>query len=88
VELQDIHAAIAAGLEAKSSLFANGETITQWAKRNGFNLQSTYRVLNGRSPCLRGETHRIAVALGIKPAPDHLKSTEVLTMKQRGEDAA
>lgn len=48
---------------------ARGETVTAWAYEHGFPRQSVYAVLQGRSTCIRGTAHRIAVALGIKADP-------------------
>ena len=52
--------------QAKAALQEKGVNITEWAKEHGFTLNVVYRVLNARAPGLRGEAHRIAVALGIK----------------------
>lgn len=43
-----------------------GETISGWARKNGFNPESVKKVIHGKSQCLRGEAHKIAVTLGIK----------------------
>lgn len=43
-----------------------GTTVTEWAKRNHFNPWLVYTILQGRRKCLRGKSHKIAVALGIK----------------------
>ncbi|MEH3098850.1 DNA-binding protein [Sphingomonas adhaesiva] len=51
---------------------ASGTNISEWARERGFRLQMVHQILRGERPCLRGESHRIAVALGIKddaPAP-------------------
>lgn len=45
-----------------------GETIAEWAAKNGFSPATTYSLLAGRLRARRGEAHRIAVALGLKPA--------------------
>lgn len=55
--------------EAKAAFRARGESAAEWADRNGFDRTVVYRVLNGRSACWRGQSHRVAVALGIKPDP-------------------
>lgn len=44
----------------------DGDSIAQWAVKNGFNPALVYLVLNGKSKGVRGQSHRIAVALGIK----------------------
>lgn len=54
--------------EARRRFFISGESVAEWARERGFSLQLTYAVLNGRLRARRGESHRIAVALGLKPA--------------------
>lgn len=44
---------------------AIGLSVRRWANQNGFSPALTYRVLSGGN-AMRGETHNIAVALGIK----------------------
>jgi len=53
--------------QVKAKFRANGITTTQWAKDNGFPLYAVYRVLNGQEKGLYGQSHRIAVKLGLKP---------------------
>lgn len=43
-----------------------GISIASWAREKGFNPDRVYQVLSARHRPLRGESHRIAVALGIK----------------------
>lgn len=49
-----------------------GETITEWALKNGFKRNEVYRVLNGQSKAYYGRAHEIAVKLGLKTNPDQL----------------
>lgn len=57
----------AAALEAvKSQFFEGGISVVDWARENGFDVHLVYGVLSGRSRASRGESHRIAVALGLK----------------------
>jgi len=44
----------------------NGISVVDWAARNGFSPALVYAVIKGRRKCLRGESHDIAVALGMK----------------------
>lgn len=44
---------------------AHGQTISDWALEQGFSAKLVYAVLSGRK-CLRGESHRIALALHLK----------------------
>lgn len=43
-----------------------GIAITEWSMANGFNPGLVYAVLGGQRKCLRGQSYRIAVALGLK----------------------
>ena len=43
-----------------------GVPITQWAIANGFSPNLVFEVLAGRRKPTRGQTHNIAVALGMK----------------------
>lgn len=44
-----------------------GVTVTSWAQEHAFSPANVYAVLAGRTHGRRGEAHRIAVALGLKP---------------------
>lgn len=52
--------------EVKREFERAGTSIREWAKANGFDFQAVYGVLNGRFKGGRGNSHRIAVALGLK----------------------
>lgn len=54
--------------DVRSLFESGGISVAQWARENGFQSALVYRVLNGDAKCRRGETHRIAIALGIKAA--------------------
>ena len=43
-----------------------GMSVAEWARVQGFSTGLVYQVLEGRRKCLRGQSHRIAVALGLK----------------------
>lgn len=47
----------------------NGESIARWARQRGFSPALVYRVLRGETTAVRGKTHEIAIALGVKRAP-------------------
>ena len=48
-------------------LFADaGISVAEWARVQGFSTGLVYQVLEGRRKCLRGQSHKIAVALGLK----------------------
>ena len=43
-----------------------GLSIAAWARLHGYSSQLVYQILAGQKPCLRGQSHRIAVHLGLK----------------------
>lgn len=43
-----------------------GVSISEWARKEGFSCQLVYQVLAGKKRCLRGQSHQIAVKLGLK----------------------
>ena len=55
--------------EAKKALQDHGLSIAQFAKTHGFNVHLVYQALANKNKAGRGESHRIAVALGLKPKP-------------------
>lgn len=49
------------------SIFAeSGVSIADWARAEGFSVALVYHVIEGKRPCTRGQSHRIAVTLGLK----------------------
>lgn len=52
--------------QAKSLFQTEGISIAEWSRSWGFKTALVYRVLRGEAKCLRGESHQIALALGIK----------------------
>lgn len=53
--------------DAVRELFAeNGISVAEWARERGFSTGLVYQVLEGRRKCLRGQSHKIAVELGLK----------------------
>ncbi|WP_083280671.1 DNA-binding protein [Pseudomonas sp. NBRC 111126] len=52
--------------EARARLARQGISAKDWAFQHGLNPSTVYAVLNGQKKCLRGESHRAAVLLGIK----------------------
>jgi gp16 family phage-associated protein len=59
----------AAQVEAvRAAFYDRGEDVASWARARGFRPANVYRVLSGQSKAKRGEGHRIAIALGLKPS--------------------
>ncbi len=55
--------------DAKAQLKASGTSIRQWASEHGFSEHIVHAVLGGKNKATRGESFRIAIALGIKARP-------------------
>lgn len=52
--------------EVWAQLRASGVSANEWAKQHGFEPTLVYSVLSGTRKCLRGKSHEIAKALGLK----------------------
>lgn len=53
-------------IKTKDLIEQSGVSLSEWARANGFSTGLVYQVLSGKRKCLRGQSFRIAVALGIK----------------------
>ncbi|MGZ5055812.1 MAG: DNA-binding protein [Methylobacter sp.] len=56
--------------QVKADFEAKGITISQWARDRGYTPREASLVLNRQVKGRYGKGHEIAVALGIKDAPD------------------
>jgi gp16 family phage-associated protein len=54
------------GAEVRSEFSRRGLSISGWARLHGYSAQLVYGVLTGRNQGLRGQSHEIAVRLGLK----------------------
>jgi gp16 family phage-associated protein len=52
--------------QVKTELRRRGETVTGWALKHGFKADDVRAVIYGRSKWSWGESHKIAVTLGLK----------------------
>lgn len=52
--------------QARAEFDRKGIAVAQWAEQNGFSRSLVYGVLNGTKKCFRGDSHKIAVLLGMK----------------------
>lgn len=72
--------------EARAELDKRGESQASWARRHGVSKSLVCSILSGRRRCLRGESHNIAVLLGLKDGQIFLPG--VLTnVSVKGEDS-
>lgn len=70
---------IQAPCDVRKMIEGSGVSISEWARENGFAAGLVYAVLKGRRKCLRGQSYRIAVALGLKQG----EPTDVRTLSAR-----
>lgn len=54
------------GEEVRGEFARLGISVAEWARKHGFASGLVYQVLNGKKRCLRGQSHQIAVSLGLK----------------------
>ncbi len=56
--------------DVKLKFMAAGKPVAAWADANGYSRRYVYMVLNGQYKGHFGKAHEIAVALGLKLAPE------------------
>ena len=59
-------APLKSGPQVREEFAVLGLSISAWARAHGYSAQLVYQVLTGRKRCLRGQSHQIAVRLGLK----------------------
>lgn len=52
--------------QVKDDFSSTGKSIAEWARENNFSPDLVYRILKTNQIPKRGESHKIAVKLGIK----------------------
>ena len=52
--------------EVQADFARKGISYSAWATARGYNCNLVIEVINGKRKCLRGQSHKIAVELGIK----------------------
>lgn len=55
--------------QVKQQFALHGLSIREWAAARGFSESLVYTILRGKNKALRGQSFRIAVALGLKDEP-------------------
>lgn len=55
--------------EVKQAFIARGDSVAGWAREHGYKRHTVADVLSGRQIGRRGEAHKVAVALRLKPDP-------------------
>lgn len=54
----------------REKFLMDGQSIQEWARENNFPPHLVYAVVSGRSKAQRGQSHRVAVQLGLIGATD------------------
>ncbi len=54
---------------ARKAIADAGHSVATWAARNGFEAENVYAVLSGKRACVKGDSLKIATALGLKDPP-------------------
>lgn len=55
--------------KARSNFYDRGESIAEFARKHDLDYLAVVNTLSGRAKGVRGDSHRAAVLLGLKPAP-------------------
>lgn len=69
--------------EVRSVFSDSGVSIAEWARVNGFSTGLVYQVLEGRRKCMRGQSYRIAIALGLRDGVP--LDAETLSLRLKGK---
>lgn len=64
--MEDSTTSLRSGAEIRLEFARRGLSISGWARLHGYSAQLVYGVLTGRNRGLRGQSHEIAVRLGLK----------------------
>ena len=57
--------------QVRDEFINSGTTISEWARDNNFSPDLVYRIFKNNKVPQRGESHKIAVKLGIKEQKNH-----------------
>lgn len=57
--------------QVRKELTLRGQSVADFARRNGLNVATVHQVINGRNKGLRGQAHKAAVLLGLKIGTVH-----------------
>ncbi len=69
--------------QVRAEFHRSGQSITEWASMHGFNRKLVYDVLADRRRALRGQTHDIAVELGLKKGKRRPSSAPTFNLEKR-----
>lgn len=66
-------------LEVRQVFLDEGISVAEWARDRRFSPALVYSILRGRIHATRGQSHQIAVALGLKKGTNHLGMKNIET---------
>ncbi len=64
--IENVSSHLRSAAEVRAEFARLGLSIGAWARSHGFSAQLVYQVLAGRKRAVRGQSHEIAVRLGLK----------------------
>lgn len=59
--------------DVRANFYSHGETMAEFARKHGLDYFAVVNTLSGRAKGTRGDSHRAAVLLGLKPDPSRQK---------------
>ena len=69
--------------EVKAEFLKLGISVSGWARSHGYSSALVYQILSGQRKSLRGESHNIAVELGIKQGTINKDFTRSVLLSQQ-----
>jgi gp16 family phage-associated protein len=69
--------------KARANFYERGETIAEFARKNGLDYLAVVNTLSGRAKGTRGDSHRAAVLLGLKPTPTKRRHRSIASAEAR-----
>ncbi len=68
--------------------YRRGINVVEWARDHGVQPRAVYNLLSGRSKALRGDSHRVALILGLKTeAGSSVEQHEPKTANSHAEES-
>lgn len=69
--------------KARADFYARGETLADFARKHQLDYFAVVNTLSGRAKGVRGDSHRAAVLLGLKPAPSKRRHRSIASAEDR-----
>ena len=84
------HQKVKTAAEARAWFNEQGLSVSEWCREHGFGVSLVREILTGHKPCTRGQSHQVAVLLGMKHGVITRSPAEALQRGpySRGQSAA